>query len=242
MKVATLQEILSRKKAIISLTPSYNEWIVPILSIVDQKRLKPNSTVLLSQKNYSIVGVVEDNLSNALLAVKLSKLTKETFADIGGLVNQIKEIKEAIELPFTHPEYFENMGINPPKGVILYGPPGTGKTLLAKAVANSTSATFLHVVGSELVQKNAGEGSKLVREVFKLAQENAPSIIFIDQIDAIGHKRYKLFLKCTCFMQVYIFHLNVTLLCIIFIHLHSLVEKNIIQKAKKKYNELYLSY
>jgi 26S proteasome regulatory subunit T2 len=96
-----------------------------------------------------------------------------------------------VELPLTHPELYEEVGIKPPKGVILYGPPGTGKTLLAKAVANSTSATFLRVVGSELIQKYLGDGPKLVRELFRVAEELAPSIVFIDEIDAIGTKRYE---------------------------------------------------
>ena len=189
MMVATLQEVLDNKRAIISIAPSNSEWIVPISSIVNRKLLKPNSSVLISHKNFSIVGIIEEELNSTLLSMKLSKVTHETFADVGGLVKQIQEIKEVIELPFTHPEYFECMGIKPPKGVILYGPPGTGKTLLAKAVANSTSATFLHVIGSELVKKNLGEGPKLIRKVFKLAQDNAPSIIFVDEIDAIGNKR-----------------------------------------------------
>merc|ERR1739845_80198 len=100
------------------------------------------------------------------------------------------EIKESVELSLTHPEYYEEMGIKPPKGVILYGPPGTGKTLLAKAVANQASATFLRVVGSELIQKYLGDGPKLVREMFRVAQDLAPTIVFIDEIDAIGTKRY----------------------------------------------------
>ncbi|CAE8649756.1 unnamed protein product, partial [Polarella glacialis] len=103
---------------------------------------------------------------------------------------QIMEIREAVELPLTHPELYEDVGIKPPKGVILYGVPGTGKTLLAKAVAAETSATFLRVVGSELIQKYLGEGPKLVREMFRVAQENSPSIIFIDEIDAVATKRY----------------------------------------------------
>merc|ERR1719183_1109555 len=100
------------------------------------------------------------------------------------------EMKEAVELPMTHPEMYEDIGIKPPKGVILYGQPGTGKTLLAKAVANQTSATFLRIVGSELIQKYLGDGPKLVREMFRLAEEQAPSIVFIDEIDAVGTKRY----------------------------------------------------
>mmetsp|Transcript_113889 Transcript_113889/g.328925 ORF Transcript_113889/g.328925 Transcript_113889/m.328925 type:complete len:425 (-) Transcript_113889:95-1369(-) len=111
-------------------------------------------------------------------------------ARCGGLEEQIQEMKESVELPLTHPELYEDVGIKPPKGVILYGVPGTGKTLLAKAVANETSATFLRVVGSELIQKYLGDGPKLVREMFRLAQEHAPSIVFIDEIDAVATKRY----------------------------------------------------
>lgn len=95
-----------------------------------------------------------------------------------------------MELPLTHPELFDEIGVKPPKGVILYGEPGTGKTLLAKAVANKTSATFLRLVGSELIQKYAGEGPKLVRDIFSTAKDLAPSIVFIDEIDSIGTKRY----------------------------------------------------
>lgn len=104
--------------------------------------------------------------------------------------SQIQELKEAVELPLTHPELYEDIGIVPPKGVILWGGPGTGKTLLVKAVAHETTATFLRLVGSELVQKYLGDGPKLVRELFKTAEANAPSIIFIDEIDAVGSKRY----------------------------------------------------
>ena len=109
---------------------------------------------------------------------------------VGGLEQQIQEMKEAVELPMTHPEIYDDIGIKPPKGVILYGPPGTGKTLLAKAVAAETAATFLRVTGSELIQKYLGDGPRLVREMFRVASENAPSIIFIDEIDAVGTKRY----------------------------------------------------
>lgn len=119
----------------------------------------------------------------------MEKAPTESYADIGGLFEQIQEIKEAVELPLTHPELYEDLGIKPPKGVVLYGEPGTGKTLLAKAVANQTSATFLRVVGSELIQKYLGEGPKLVRELFRVADDNSPAIVFIDEIDAVGSKR-----------------------------------------------------
>jgi proteasome regulatory subunit len=113
----------------------------------------------------------------------------EGYEDIGGLDDQILEIKEAVELPLKRPELFEKIGIDPPKGILLHGPPGTGKTLLAKAVAHETKAVFLRVVGSELVQKYIGEGARLVRELFEMARQKAPSIIFIDEIDAIGAQR-----------------------------------------------------
>jgi len=122
--------------------------------------------------------------------MKVDKAPLESYADIGGLESQIQEMKEAVELPLTHPELYEDIGIRPPKGVILYGEPGTGKTLLAKAVANQTSATFLRVTGSELIQKYLGDGPKLVRELFRVADEQAPTIVFIDEIDAVGTKRY----------------------------------------------------
>jgi 26S proteasome regulatory subunit T2 len=137
----------------------------------------------------SIVGVLGDDADPIVSVMKVEKAPTESYADVGGLEQQVQEIKEAVELPLTHPELYEEMGIKPPKGVILYGAPGTGKTLLAKAVANQTSATFLRVVGSELIQKYLGEGPKLVREIFRVAEENAPSIVFIDEIDAIGTKR-----------------------------------------------------
>lgn len=137
----------------------------------------------------SVIGVLADDADPMVSVMKLEKAPTESYADIGGLETQIQEIKEAVELPLTHPELYEDMGVKPPKGVILYGVPGTGKTLLAKAVANQTSATFLRVVGSELIQKYLGDGPKLVRELFRVAEENAPSIVFIDEIDAIGTKR-----------------------------------------------------
>ena len=132
-----------------------------------------------------MVGILTDDANPAVNMMKVDKAPSESYADIGGLETQIQEIKEAVELPLTHPELYSDIGIRPPKGVILYGPPGTGKTLLAKAVANQTSATFLRIVGSELIQKYLGDGPKLVREIFRLADENAPAIVFIDEIGAL---------------------------------------------------------
>merc|ERR1711971_821214 len=189
MSVGSLEEIIDDNHAIVS-TSVGSEHYVSILSFVDKDQLEPGCSVLLNHKVRAVVGVLSDDTDPMVTVMKLEKAPQETYADIGGLDQQIQEIKESVELPLTHPEYYEEMGIRPPKGVILYGPPGTGKTLLAKAVANQTSATFLRVVGSELIQKYLGDGPKLVREMFKLAEENAPSIVFIDEIDAIGTKRY----------------------------------------------------
>merc|ERR1712019_36585 len=157
---------------------------------VDKDQLEPGCTVLLNHKMYAVVGILSEETGAMVNVMKVDKAPLESYADIGGLEQQIQEIKESVELPLTHPEYYEEMGIKPPKGVILFGPPGTGKTLLAKAVANQTSATFLRVVGSELIQKYLGDGPKLVRELFRVAEEHAPSIVFIDEIDAVGTKRY----------------------------------------------------
>merc|ERR1719223_145576 len=139
----------------------------------------------------AVVGILDDDADPMVNVMKVEKKPTESYADVGGLDTQIQEIKESVELPLTHPEYYEEMGIRAPKGVILYGAPGTGKTLLAKAVANQTSATFLRVVGSELIQKYLGDGPKLVRELFRVAEDHAPSIVFIDEIDAVGTKRYE---------------------------------------------------
>merc|ERR1711981_183866 len=167
------------------------EYYVNIMSFVDKSQLEPGCSVLMHNKVLSVVGIMNDDTDPLVSVMKVDKAPLESYADVGGLEKQIQEIKEAVELPLTHPELYEEMGIKPPKGVILYGAPGTGKTLLAKAVANSTSATFLRIVGSELIQKYLGDGPRLVRQLFQTAAENAPSIVFIDEIDAIGSKRYE---------------------------------------------------
>ncbi|KAJ3287549.1 ATPase of 26S proteasome regulatory subunit 4 [Rhizoclosmatium sp. JEL0117] len=189
MNVGSLEEIIDDDHAIIS-SVGGTEYYVSIMSYVDKDLLEPSGSILLHHKNLAVVGVLADDADPMVSVMKLEKAPTESYADVGGLDQQIQEIKEAVELPLTHPELYEEMGIKPPKGVILFGPPGTGKTLLAKAVANQTSATFLRVVGSELIQKYLGEGPKLVRELFRVAEENAPSIVFIDEIDAVGTKRY----------------------------------------------------
>lgn len=190
MSVGFVEELIDENHAIVSSSVG-PEYYVNILSFVDKDQLEPSSTVLLHNKTNSVVGILSDETDPLVSVMKVEKAPLESYADIGGLETQIQEIKEAVELPLTHPELYEDVGIRPPKGVILYGPPGTGKTLLAKAVANETSATFLRVVGSELIQKYLGDGPKLVREMFRVAEEHSPSIVFVDEIDAVGTKRYE---------------------------------------------------
>jgi len=190
LMIGTLEEMIDENHCIVSTAMGPQNYVT-ILSFVDKDLLEPGCTVLLNYKTWSVVGILNDETDPMVNVMKVEKAPLETYADIGGLDQQIQEIKEAVELPMTHPEIYQDIGISPPKGVILYGPPGTGKTLLAKAVANQTAATFLRVVGSELIQKYLGDGPKLVRELFRTAEENAPSIVFIDEIDAVGTKRYE---------------------------------------------------
>jgi 26S proteasome regulatory subunit T2 len=190
MGVGNLEELIDDDHAIVS-SATGPEYYVSIMSFVDKDLLEPGASILLHHKSVAVVGVLTDDTDPSVSVMKLDKAPTESYADIGGLEQQIQEVREAVELPLLHPELYEEMGIKPPKGVILYGAPGTGKTLLAKAVANSTSATFLRIVGSELIQKYLGDGPRLVRQLFQVAAEHAPSIVFIDEIDAIGTKRYE---------------------------------------------------
>jgi 26S proteasome regulatory subunit T2 len=189
LSVGSLEEIIDDNHAIVS-SSNGPEYYVNVLSSVNADLLEPGCAVLLHNKTMSVVGVLADDTDPVVSVMKVESKPQETYADIGGLETQIQEIKEAVELPLAHPELYEDIGIKAPKGVVLYGEPGTGKTLLAKAVANNTSATFLRVVGSELVQKYLGEGPKLVRELFRVADDLSPTIIFMDEIDAVGSKRY----------------------------------------------------
>lgn len=190
MGVGNLEEMIDDDHAIVS-SATGPEYYVSIMSFVDKDLLEPGASVLLHHKTVSIVGVLVDDADPLVSVMKLDKAPTESYADIGGLESQIQEVREAVELPLAHPELYEEMGIKPPKGVILYGGPGTGKTLLVKAVANQTSATFLRIVGSELIQKYLGDGPRLVRQIFQVAADHSPSIVFIDEIDAIGSKRYE---------------------------------------------------
>ena len=146
-------------------------------------------TVLTDQKNLAVIRKIDDSKQFNVEKYVILEKPNIHWSDIGGLQEQIEEIKEVVELPLKHPELFEKIGISPPRGILLHGPPGTGKTLLAKAVATETGANFIEVVGSELVQKFIGEGAKLINEIFDLARAKAPCIIFIDEIDAVGRQR-----------------------------------------------------
>jgi len=173
-------------KAIVRL-PNGNKFYSYIHTEV--KDLRPGDSVLIDQKSLNVVEKIDMGLSFDVEKFVILDKPKESWKEIGGLKKEIEEVKEVIELPLQKPELFEKVGIHPPKGVLLYGPPGTGKTLLAKAVANSTGATFIEVVGSELVQKFIGEGAKLVKDIFTLARTKAPTIVFIDEIDAVASVR-----------------------------------------------------
>lgn len=165
------------------------KFLVSVEDDVDYHALKNGTRVALNSDSFAVQRILSSIVDPLVSLMIMEKTPDCTYDMIGGLDDQIKEIKEVIELPIKHPELFENLGIAQPKGVLLYGPPGTGKTLLARAVAHHTKCKFIRVSGSELVQKYIGEGARLVRELFVLAKEHAPSIIFMDEIDSIGSTR-----------------------------------------------------
>ena len=183
--VAEIKDIIEGK--ILLRLNNGNEFYVGVAEGV--KDLMPGDSVLVEQKNLTVLRKIP--LSKSFNVEKFVIVEKPTISwnDVGALDRQAEEIKEVIELPLKKPELFKKVGIQPPKGILLYGPPGTGKTLLAKAVAAATDSTFIEVVGSELVQKFIGEGAKLIKEIFQLAKEKAPAIIFIDELDALASKR-----------------------------------------------------
>jgi proteasome regulatory subunit len=188
LMVCEVSDII-KNNAIIKV-PNGNMFFVNITS--NLKGLAPGDMVLCEQKNLTIIEKVHTSKTfNVEKFVIIEKPTLK-WADIGGLDEQAEEIREVIELPLKKPELFKKVGIQPPKGILLYGPPGTGKTILAKAVASSTNSTFIEIVGSELVQKFIGEGAKMVKDVFDLARSKKPTIIFIDEIDALAAKRIEI--------------------------------------------------
>ncbi|MBA0782383.1 hypothetical protein Gotri_000272 [Gossypium trilobum] len=177
--IGQFMEMVDQNNGIVGSTTGSNYYL-----------LKPSASVALHRHSNALVDVLPPEADSSISLLSQSEKPDVTYNDIGGCDIQKQEIREAVELPLTHHELYKQIGIDPPRGVLLYGPPGTGKTMLAKAVANHTTAAFIRVVGSEFVQKYLGEGPRMVRDVFRLAKENAPAIIFIDEVDAIATARF----------------------------------------------------
>ncbi|XP_070566752.1 26S proteasome regulatory subunit 6A-B isoform X1 [Ptychodera flava] len=171
-------------------TSTRQTYFLPVIGLVDAEQLKPGDLVGVNKDSYLILETLPQEFDSRVKAMEVDERPTEQYSDIGGLDKQIQELVEAVVLPMTHKDRFENLGIQPPKGVLLYGPPGTGKTLLARACAAQTKSTFLKLAGPQLVQMFIGDGAKLVRDAFSLAKEKLPAIIFIDELDAIGTKRF----------------------------------------------------
>ncbi|KAJ3286838.1 26S proteasome regulatory subunit 6A [Borealophlyctis nickersoniae] len=163
---------------------------LPMVGLVDAAALKPADLVGVNKDSYLILDTLPAEYDSRVKAMEVDEKPTEDYNDVGGLDKQIEELVEAIVLPMTQRDKFINLGIKPPKGCLMYGPPGTGKTLLARACAAQTNATFLKLAGPQLVQMFIGDGAKLVRDAFALAKEKSPAIIFIDELDAIGTKRF----------------------------------------------------
>ncbi|CAN6179138.1 unnamed protein product [Urochloa humidicola] len=177
-------------KCVVLKTSTRQTIFLPVVGLVDPDKLKPGDLVGVNKDSYLILDTLPSEYDSRVKAMEVDEKPTEDYNDIGGLEKQIQELVEAIVLPMTHKDRFQRLGIRPPKGVLLYGPPGTGKTLMARACAAQTNATFLKLAGPQLVQMFIGDGAKLVRDAFQLAKEKAPCIIFIDEIDAIGTKRF----------------------------------------------------
>jgi len=171
-------------------TSTRQTYFLPVIGLVDPEDMKPGDLVGVNKDSYLILEKLPAEYDSRVKAMEVDARPTEDYNDIGGLDKQIQELQEAVVLPMTHKEKFVNIGIHPPKGVLLYGPPGTGKTLMARACAAQTKSTFLKLAGPQLVQMFIGDGAKLVRDAFALAKEKAPAIIFIDELDAIGTKRF----------------------------------------------------
>jgi 26S proteasome regulatory subunit T3 len=182
-------EAVDEERGIVGSTSGMQHY-VRVLSTLDREKLKPNASVGLHRSSSACVALLPSETDTSISLMAAGERPDVTYSDIGGLDMQKQELREAVELPLTHRGLYEQIGIDPPRGVLLYGPPGTGKTMLVKAVAHHTKASFIRVVGSEFVQKYLGEGPRMVRDAFRLARENAPSIIFIDEVDSIATKRF----------------------------------------------------
>ena len=186
--IGTLKDVLPDNRVVVK-SSTGPDFIVTVSTYCPVEDLIPGARVSLNKQSLSVMSVLPAPLDPVVTGAEIVDKPMITYDDIGGLKQQMLELREAVEDPLLRPELYKKVGIEPPKGVLLVGPPGTGKTLMAKAVANATQATFIRLVGSELVQKYIGEGARLVRELFELAKEKAPSIVFIDELDSVGAKR-----------------------------------------------------
>lgn len=187
LMIGQFNEMVDENYALVTSTNS-SSFCSRVLSTINREELKTGASIAIHKVSHAVVDILPPEADSSIQMTKITEKPDVTYQDIGGLDVQKQEIKEAVELPLTHPELYKQIGIDPPRGVLLYGPPGTGKTMLAKAVANQTTGSFIRVCGSEFVQKYLGEGPKMVRDIFRLAKENSPSIVFIDEIDSIAQK------------------------------------------------------
>jgi proteasome regulatory subunit len=186
--VGTVRDVLTDGRVVVK-SSTGPDFVVSSAENIEHDKLTIGCRVALNKQTLAVMGVLPASIDPLVSASEIISKPEITYSDVGGLEDQIREVREAVEYPLLRGELYRKVGVIPPKGVLLIGPPGTGKTLIAKAVAHHTNATFIRLVGSELVQKYIGEGARLVRELFQLAKEKAPSIIFIDEVDAIGAKR-----------------------------------------------------
>ncbi|WP_256296468.1 proteasome-activating nucleotidase Pan2 [Haloarchaeobius salinus] len=186
--IATVEEIAEEKQEAVVKQHGNNQEVLTDVSRRMSEELQAGDRVAVND-SFSVQTVLANETDARAQAMEVDASPEVEYQDIGGIDEQVREVREAVEEPLINPEKFDTVGIDPPSGVLLYGPPGTGKTMLAKAVANETDATFIKMAGSELVRKFIGEGSRLVRDLFELASEREPAIIFIDEIDAIAAKR-----------------------------------------------------
>ncbi|MFO7619139.1 MAG: proteasome-activating nucleotidase [Thermoplasmata archaeon] len=188
MIIGTIKDVLTDGRVVVK-SSTGPDFIVTTAEYISPENVIIGARVALNKQSLAVVGVLPPSLDPVVLGGEVIERPEVSYEDIGGLEDQMREIREAVEDPLLKPELYQKVGIDPPKGVLLVGPPGTGKTMLAKAVAHQTNATFIRFVGSELVQKYIGEGARLVRELFDMAREKAPTIVFIDELDSVGAKR-----------------------------------------------------
>ena len=185
--VAAVVDVLENGEVYLRQQGNNQEYVTTVSEKL-HRILKPGMKVAVNN-TLSVVRTIGNTYDSRVRVMELDEQPSVTFEQVGGLKEEIEEVREAVEYPLTKPKIYERVGVEPPKGILLYGPPGTGKTLIAKAVARQSRARFIRMSGSELVHKYIGEGAQLVRELFVLARERAPAIVFIDEIDAIGSMR-----------------------------------------------------